>query len=152
MSPSRTSRSQMQKKPSVSTKARSSTAGTAKKSSTKSSKSSTKTNHILTPEQIKEVAKGMIQNRYLFSTQIPKGQESLFPIIFMPLAFASKKILKEMKDKRVSVLYEEISKAVPNRSINGFPFFPSMRTMTLEDYNEAVEMYERMKSAMDAAV
>lgn len=69
----------------------------------------------------------------------------------MPLALASKKDLKFMKDNNVSVLYEERSQAIP-RSVNGLPIFASMRMMTLEDYNEAVAMYQKMKSAMDAAL
>lgn len=107
---------------------------------------------FLTDKEVVEVAQGLIANKYFLSTQIPEMQQrNLMHIIFLPLAFMEKKDLKAMADNDVVCLYEETGQAM-QRSINGYPIFPSCRQMTRVDYTKVVEVERKLREAMNAVL
>ena len=106
----------------------------------------------LPDEEVMKFAQDVLANRYFLSTQIQESQlKNLLHLVFMPLAFLDKKALKKMKNDDVVIFYEEMSKHVGNRSINGYPFFASLRMLTRADWNQVhgalVVLQEAIKRA-----
>lgn len=106
----------------------------------------------LPDEQVMKFAQDILANRYFLSTQIHESQlKNLLHIVFMPLAFLDKKAIKKMKDDDVVIFYEEVSKHVGGRSINGYPFFGSVAMLTRADWTQVhgalVVLQEAIKRA-----
>jgi hypothetical protein len=69
-------------------------------------------------------------------------------MIFLPIAFADKEALDHLQGEGVEVFYEEMGKALP-RSINGYPIFMSVRTLTAAEANEVQSLIEKIENAME---
>ena len=69
----------------------------------------------------------------------------------MPLAFLSKQLINDLKRHKIEVLYEEWSKTIP-RSINGFPIFPSFKTLTWDEWEKVLTLSSKIQAAMDAVI
>lgn len=75
----------------------------------------------------------------------------MLPLVFMPIMFLSEELKNLLIEQKVEVLYEEVSKALP-RSINGFPLFASMLTLTGDEWRLVLSLYENAKAAVDAVL
>lgn len=106
---------------------------------------------FLSDEKIKEVAQGLIQNKYFMSDQLPEHMKDQLHLVFMPLVFMKKDALKKMADWDVVCLYEENRLAMP-RGINGLPIFPSCSMLTREDYKRVIEVEGKLRKAMNDAL
>lgn len=65
------------------------------------------------------------------------GEDHMVHSVFMPMVFADAKYIDWMKSQKISVIYEEMSKAGP-RSTNGFPSFMSMKMLNIDDANKVI--------------
>lgn len=88
---------------------------------------------LLTDEELKILAKDMVEGRVFSSDHIPEEQASLLPSIFMVLGLMNKEQREGLKG--VALVYEYIEKAVPS-IINGYPCFSSLRTVHDEQYKQ----------------
>lgn len=99
-------------------------------------------------EDLKQLAKDMLADKLFTTCHLRKGDERLVSSIFMPLLFIDQKQRDEMEAEKVEVLFEYISEA-NSRSINGYPMFMTMRTMTKEEWDKVNDYYEKMKKLLN---
>jgi hypothetical protein len=109
----------------------------------------------LPDEKVMQFAQDVLANKYFLSTQIHESQlKTLLHLVFIPLAFLDKKGLRKMQQDDVVVIYEEVSKHVGGRSINGYPFFGSCAMLTRADWmavhGALVALEEAIKKASTA--
>ena len=103
----------------------------------------------MTPEEIKKLATDTFKEKVFYSTMIREIDEHLLGSIFMPVIFMDKNQIDTLQKDRVSAFYEYMDKALP-RCINGYPMFPSMRTITVDDLVEVQLMVKKLTDATDA--
>ena len=101
-----------------------------------------------TDEEIKTLALDLFQTKIFIATMIKQDQqEHLIPMIFMPIAFADKKLIDELL--RVDgIPYEYMDEAAP-RSINGYPCFFSMHYLSRTDYKRVWHKLQEIKAAVE---
>lgn len=103
----------------------------------------------MTPEEIKELATDTFKEKVFYSTMIREIDAHLLGSIFMPITFMDKNQVEQLEKDRVSAFYEYVDKALP-RTINGYPMFPSMRTITVDDLAEVQLIVKKLMEATDA--
>jgi hypothetical protein len=70
--------------------------------------------------------------------------ESIFPMVFMPVALGCFSDWKEAHLKQIGLLWEPLdSKNILPRSINGYPMFTGFRVMRVEDWERASKAINR---------
>ena len=105
---------------------------------------------ILTDEQVKEVAQGLLNNKYFISSMIAAGEGTDFlGCVFMPLGLMKIEQLEKLMEEGACIFYEEWSKAGP-RSVNGYPIFFTMRYMSEEDYRLVDKFFFKLKETQEA--
>ncbi len=100
-----------------------------------------------TDEELKQIALDLFHGR-IFSDRHCNTLEEIRSS-FLILAFMDEKHAEEMKEKKVSFVYEYLSEAGP-RSINGRPVFFSCRYLDEAESKKMFEYYEKMKTAVEA--
>jgi hypothetical protein len=96
----------------------------------------------LPDEVLKQIALDVTDGKIFGSWMLPETQvENLVHIVFMPLAFGAAKQLPE----GTATLYEYLDKSGP-RTINGYPIFYSMKTLTLEDTNKLANYIQKIRT------
>lgn len=73
---------------------------------------------------------------------------SLVSSVFMPLAFMSEEDRKKLLSMEVSHFYETMDKAGP-RSINGYPMFMSMQTLTSGEWVIVLQHVKELEAYID---
>lgn len=86
----------------------------------------------MTDEEVNEFAKRIYRNEVFTSWMIHKGEEHLIDCIFMPLIFMDDVTRKQLQAEKITHFWAEMSEAGP-RSINGYPIFMGMGTLTQSD-------------------
>jgi len=102
----------------------------------------------MTPEEIKQLATDTFKEKVFFSTMIRDIDNYLLSSIFMPIIYMDNLQIKQLEKDRVSAFYEYMDKALP-RAINGYPMFPSMRTITVDDLAEVQLMVKKLTDAIN---
>ena len=59
---------------------------------------------------------------------------SMLPMVFLPLAFMTKKQMADFLKLKPALIFEDVSKA--GRYVNGMPTFTSCQTLTKEELDE----------------
>ena len=103
----------------------------------------------MTSEEIKQLATDTFKEKVFFSTMIREIDKHLLGSIFMPITFMDKPQIEKLEKDKISAFYEYMNKALP-RCINGYPMFPSMRTITVEDLAQVQLMVKKLTDATDA--
>lgn len=96
--------------------------------------------------RLKELAVKIHRNEVFTSLQVPKHDEYLLPMIFMPLTLMKQSQIRELKRQGAHMLYADMKDALP-RGINGYPIFGSMGFTTKA---ETVRLIEIVKALYDA--
>lgn len=92
------------------------------------------------PFDAKDFAKRVYRGEIFTSDQVRQGDESLFVMIFLPLALIGEKERRQMIDNNVTLLYGEMKDASP-RGINGYPCFMAVGTLTKDQHQAFREAY-----------
>jgi len=98
---------------------------------------------------IKELALGLVRNKYFCSDQLRNAAD--VHMVFMPLVFLDKRTRKKIINDGVVHFYEEYSKASP-RTINGYPCFMSMRMLTKLDYDDLRQVEQKLAKVLKEAL
>ena len=84
-------------------------------------------------KELRQLALDMVDGKVFGTWNIrAEDAENLVGMIFMPALFMSEEQREEMKKLEVVHFYEYVDKAGP-RSVNGYPIFMSMNSLTRED-------------------
>lgn len=76
------------------------------------------------------------------------SDENLMPVIFMPISLGAFAGEDKKKIMDIGLIYEYLSEAGP-RSINGYPIFFSMRTLSKEEARIMIGYYNDWKDLKD---
>lgn len=100
-------------------------------------------------EELYDLALKCVAGTVIFSQHVP---DNLVSSVFMPLMFMDEAARDEFQKKaesgEVADIYEHLEKAGP-RSINGFPMFMSMRTISKADMETLVRMIKKLESVRE---
>lgn len=102
----------------------------------------------MTPEAIKQLALDAFKQNVFFSTMILEHDLHLTSSIFMTLLFLDEHQIKAFEKNNIAAVYEYYDKSLP-RSINGYPIFMSMNSITKNDLDEVKRIVEQLKEATD---
>lgn len=80
-----------------------------------------------TEKEIKQLAYDIFKG--LVFTNAHCKDIDLIPIVFAPLSFMDRKMIKAFEKEKPALFYEYMDKALP-KSINGYPVFGSMRYLS----------------------
>ncbi len=103
----------------------------------------------LDDKRIAEIAKDVWAGQTFVSWSIPKGNESLLPMIFMPLMFIDEITRKTWLRDKVAHFYAPMKDAGP-RAINGYPMFMSMGILNQSDAERIIAKLDAIQKAMEA--
>lgn len=109
---------------------------------------SEETRPALTDAEIKDLALKMYRNEIFTSLQV-HHDENMLGMIFMPLIFVDEVGIQYFKMHNINHLYSFMGDCMP-RSINGYPCFHSMYTLTQDEAERLVKKHEQVVIAMDA--
>ena len=98
-----------------------------------------------THEELKDLALGLCQGRVFCSTQIPNPRD--IPLVFMVTGFMTKEDLAAMKKAKITMFYEEMSRALP-RMINNMPMFTSANMLNETDHKRLLEINRKIQEAL----
>ena len=99
----------------------------------------------LTPEEITEVATGLVKGRYFTAAMCPPD---MIPMVFMTLALGG---LGDIDPETVGNIIENLDKAGPH-SINNYPTFLSCRAIHKDDWPVIADKATAAQAAMEAAL
>lgn len=86
-----------------------------------------------TDEELRQIALDWVGGSIFSDRHIMDGDKpEMIRSVFMPLFFADEEFLKTMRDDNVAMFYEHMDNA-GNRSINGYPVFMQMKTLTADE-------------------
>ena len=94
-------------------------------------------------EEITQIARGIYKNEIFSSLQIDPKDQNLVISIFMPLAFLSPLMRKQLVIDEITNFYAEMKNAGP-KSINGYPCFFSVYYLDREDTERVINKYEEI--------
>lgn len=103
----------------------------------------------MTPDEVKQLATDTFKEKVFYSTMVREIEDHLITSIFMPVVFMNKEQIEQLVEDKVAAFYEYMSEAGP-RSINGYPMFTSMKTITVEDLAKVQEIVEKLTEATNA--
>ena len=98
--------------------------------------------------ELKQIAKDLIDGKIFCDRHIPKHDNHLVPSIFMVLALCGQKTIDFMLHYKISFVYEYLDKAGP-RAINGYPIFFSIGMLNDKDTAKMFKYYEKLKELRD---
>ena len=101
----------------------------------------------LTDAEIKDLALKMYRNEIFTSLQV-HSDEKMLNMIFMPLIAIDEVGIQWLKLHNINHLYSFMSDCMP-RSINGYPCFHSMYTLTQDEAERLVKKHEQVVIAME---
>ena len=101
----------------------------------------------LTEEQIREIARGMIDGTVFTSMQL--RDKNLLPNVFMPLIFLDEATRIDIERSGVAECYAYMKDST-GMGINGYPTFMSMGLLKPDDADCIIEKYNRMLEALDS--
>ena len=101
----------------------------------------------LTDDEINALAEDIYRDRVFTSNHVRQGDLNMLPVIFMPLAFADRKIIEKMQNDAPGMIYEHFREAGP-RSVNGYPTFVSFHIVSKEDAKKVWGKVEQIKKAV----
>jgi hypothetical protein len=102
----------------------------------------------LTDEQVREIARGMIDGTIFTSMQL--HDKNLLMNVFMPLIFIDEATRLDITRSGVTEMYAYMKDA-SGIAINGYPTFGSMGLIRSEDVERITTKYYKMKEALDNA-
>lgn len=88
-----------------------------------------------TDDELREFVNGVLSGEIFTSAQV--SDQSLLPLVFMPLALGCYSDVPEEQLKEIGVLYAPMKAAAP-RCINGLPMLFEVRAMSRSDWNRAL--------------
>ena len=97
-----------------------------------------------TDEELKEIAKGIINNTIFCSLQVK--QQHLIPQVFLPIALGG---LTEDKAKDIGMVYAPMEERCPH-AINGYPMFMSFSICTMEETRKVMDYHDKIRAALDS--
>ncbi len=100
-------------------------------------------------KDLKELAQRLYRGEIFCDRNIqPEDRPRMLSSVFMVLALAEPKFIKEMQDANIDFIYEEMSKAGP-MSVNGYPTFMSCQMLDKGDGQKVMDYYEKIRSAVE---
>lgn len=99
-----------------------------------------------TLEELVQIGKDLAADKIF--TNLHLGEDVMLDQCFMALTFLNEEQRKELEENKVVVIFEYLNKAAP-RTINGYPMFFSMQTLTEEEAKTVWEMYNKIKDFED---
>jgi hypothetical protein len=105
--------------------------------------------HSMKPEEIKQLATDIFQNKVFTDRHIPSNQRDIIPSVFMVIALGGLANCSKSYVKDIGMIYEYLDKASPT-GINGYPIFVSVRLASKADAEKVWELYNQMKAAVEA--
>lgn len=98
-------------------------------------------------EELKKFVLNVLDGSLFLSTAVK--DQTLLPVIFMPLAMGALSGWTEEELSNIGVLYARMSQASP-RAINGYPMFFEVSLMHKDDWERArvviMQEYERLQN------
>lgn len=105
----------------------------------------------MSQEDIIQFAKDLIANRYWMTDQLrTKQDETLLPVIFLPLAITNEEQFSAFLAEKPAILYGDYKNAL-SRSINGYPIFHTMGFLTTPQYVAVIKAEKALRAAMEDA-
>jgi hypothetical protein len=99
-----------------------------------------------TDEFLKQLAMDTADGKVFTNAHIPDAQQSqMLPMVFMPLVFLDEKGQQEIKDMKITLLFEYLDKAGP-RAINGLPNFFSVQMLNDVDSVKFWDYFDEIKA------
>lgn len=98
-----------------------------------------------TSEQIKQIALDYMAGQLFCSDQVQNIND--MPMVFMILLFLPEEDLKDLREGKITFVYEYMDQASP-RSINGMPMFYSAKFLDHEDRKRMYAMVEKLRAAV----
>lgn len=99
----------------------------------------------LTPEEITELASGMVKGHYFTASMCPPD---MIPSIFMVVGLGG---LSHIDPETIGNIVEHLDKANP-MAVNGYPTFFSCRVIHKEDWEQIADKALAAQAAMDEAL
>jgi hypothetical protein len=103
----------------------------------------------LTDEQIKELALMMYRNEIFTSLQVHHYDANMMGMIFMPLILMDEVGVQHLKLHNINHVYSFMGDCMP-RSVNGYPCFHSMYTLTQDEAERLVKKHEQVVKLMES--
>lgn len=104
----------------------------------------------LPPEELKKFVIQYLAGDVFTSAQLPEKDSDLLPMVFLPLALGALDSFSVEACKDIGVCWAYMRETVGTRSINGYPFFGSVRFMHKDDWARASAAILRERSRQDA--
>lgn len=97
-----------------------------------------------TDEVLKQLAQDILDGKVFTPASLRDGERDAYTMrmIFLPLMLAEGETLERIRE--AGMIYEYMDKAGP-RSINGYPVFFSMKTLSKEDMNVMIGFMEELE-------
>lgn len=103
---------------------------------------------VRTDDELKELCRDVYARHVFMDWMIWADKPDMTPdriasdlrMVFMPLALVTADQAKEISEMDVAIIYEYMDRAGP-QSVNGYPCFMSMRTLTEADASRWRELY-----------
>jgi hypothetical protein len=103
----------------------------------------------MSDDDLKKFVIDFVESKIFADFMIRDKDPTSLVTVFMPLAFGALSDAPEEELKKIGILWEYNDKAMP-RSINGYPTFPSVRMMHIDDWNRVrpviKEQLEKLKN------
>lgn len=91
------------------------------------------TSNMSRNDEIIKLAKDIKAGKVFGTWNLREHDAHLIPMIFMPVALSGAELMKEIREKEYSHIYEYVDQAGP-RAINGFPCFWSCAFLNKNDW------------------
>lgn len=101
-----------------------------------------------TDVEIKELALGVYRGEIFTDRHIRSSDASLLTSIFMPLGFMDDKTAKKVDEDKPVMFYAPLAGAMP-RSINGYPFLPSVAYLNEEEFVRFAAVHKALIEAIE---
>jgi hypothetical protein len=98
-------------------------------------------------EELKQIAMDLVDGKIFSDRHLGESNQSMLGSVFMPIVLGafSKMTEEELKEGKVSFIYEYLSEAGP-MAVNGMPTFFSMRVLNKEETEIMFEYHDKYAS------
>ena len=94
-----------------------------------------------TDKELRQVALGLKTGTIFCNRHVKEARE--VTMIFQALNFLDEKQAEDFKKRDIGLIYEETCNAAP-RSVNGFPMFFSLQTLTKKETEKTLRYHEEL--------
>lgn len=106
---------------------------------------------IYSDKQLRALAMAIERNEVFGSWVLRKGEENLWPMIWMPLAFMKPEDLEDLKRREIVHVFSYMKDHRTMRAINGYPMgFGEMNLLTKLDFEKLADLHEELRTRLGA--